>query len=173
MGRQLAFLAVVETPHIEKLYGSGGGAQAHGTHTGANIMLLHNFDAFRAGDWSLVLCVVLVCGLSAAVAVPGPLFVSAATVVTAAIVVRCVTVAITGGVLWGQARTAFWTRHFERQGASAMASPLSPTDAARAGFDEWRRVQNMLQLLPTVLFLVAALREYGALAHPPHLRRAF
>ena len=57
---QMAFLVFVETPHIEKIYGSPPNL-ASKSHS--NIMLFRNFDIFRSSDLSLALVVCLTVAL--------------------------------------------------------------------------------------------------------------
>lgn len=49
---QMVFLATVETPHIEKIYGAEPVEESDGMEE--NMFLIHNFDPFRAADVSLV-----------------------------------------------------------------------------------------------------------------------
>jgi phosphatidylethanolamine N-methyltransferase len=53
---QMAFLVFVETPHIEKIYGSPPNLA---NKSSSNIMLIRNFDIFRSSDLSLLLVVCL------------------------------------------------------------------------------------------------------------------
>ena len=139
---QMAFLVFVESPHIEKLYGSENVQSAGDEDTAAatsatiaaretkhaNIFVVKNFDKFRATDWSLVLLVVvyalmLVVG-TGAIGVDGPIFgtpngvfgtYTGTIFVANALLWKLVSALAIGLVLVNQDRSEFWTHHFEER----------------------------------------------------------
>jgi len=154
---QMLFLYFVETPHIEKLYGSesSAAAQTNGNGGGANVFIIRNFDLFRASDVGLVLTLAF---LFAAVVLgsyddAGPLS-SDGFFIAHAIFWRTLTSVVLGLVLVRQERDRFWTRHWEAMGSDANEA-----------FENFKRLMNMLLSLTHLSFLMCAYRLF----HMPEL----
>lgn len=85
--------------------------------------------------------------------------VSSAVAVATAIMMRVVSVAVIGLILHYQGKQQFWTKRYVETRAKHLP-PLSDDEAQHLAFAEWRPMQNMLQGLPFVAFIIAAIREY-------------
>lgn len=144
---QMLFCGYVESPHIEKIYGSDGGA---GSHTGrANIFIVKNFDPFRSSDIALVLIAILYISLIGIGSTPGGVLDDDMFFIASALFFRILASFSIAFVLVKQDSSQFWTKHFQDLG-------MSVADA----FDNFKRLFNLLTTLQHISFLACAWRLF-------------
>jgi phosphatidylethanolamine N-methyltransferase len=114
---QLAFLSVVEAPHMDKIYGSSPSVST----TGSDMLLFWRFDMHRATDVMTVLFVLSTILVHTIGVLPTWL------VILEGVLWRLVYSGIVGLVLWREDTQRSWTRHFVRGG-------YTPLDA----FTNWK-----------------------------------
>lgn len=147
---QMFFLQFVETPHIEKLYGSESREGAKQSSK-SNLFVVKNFDWYRSSDVALVLVIVL---LVVAVVFgswneQSPLA-SDAFFVGHALFWRAVCQLVMAYVLVKQERTQFWTKHFVER--------MQSTE--QEAFENWKRLMNLLTCVQHISFLLCAWRLF-------------
>ena len=148
---QMLFLQFVETPHIEKLYGSESSKDpSKQKKAESNVFIVKNFDPFRASDVSLVITVALMVStvVLGSWSETGPLS-SDAFFIGNAIFWRSAASLILAYVLVRQEKDGFWTRHFKELGSSELEA-----------FENWKRLMNLLICLQHVSFLLCAWRLF-------------
>lgn len=154
---QMLFLQFVETPHIEKLYGteSSAASSANGETTAnkSNVFIVKNFDSFRASDVSLVISVafMVIAVILGSWDENSPLS-SDAFFVFQAIFWRSVASLVLAYVLVRQEKDRFWTEHFVKNLHSTKEE----------AFENWKRLFNLLTSLQHVSFLLCAYRLFKA-----------
>ena len=163
---QIGFLILVEDPHIAKLYGPNivhtptSSILASPTKVPkSNVLLLGNFDIYRASDWQLVsICVLIVCLFlmgSVDVILPGSThhntiqILNDNVVLGTAMVLRISGTFIQAFILRRQAKSRFWTNHFESQGQTIGKA-----------FTEWKRLFNAIDTIMNLCFYMAAYRFF-------------
>jgi phosphatidylethanolamine N-methyltransferase len=146
---QMGFLMYVENPHIQRTYGVEF-EEKRSTHR-ENIFIIRNFDAFRASDWMMV--IILTLYILTTVIAGGVLgiepIVSEDFFLGNAIITTLMCRMALSFLLWKQGRTRFWTRNFLEKGKSRELA-----------FDEWKRLQNLLESLPNISFAVLTWRLF-------------
>ena len=158
---QMGFLGWCEEPHIKRTYGVEF-EKTRSTH-GENILIIRNFDFYRASDWMmaiiLTLCVIttIVCG-----GVLGrPPLVSKYWFVANALLATLVCKVTLSWMLYKQGKTRFWTSHFLKRGQTREQA-----------FDEWKRIQNLLEIVANISLWMLAWRIFewptlqSVLSHP-------
>lgn len=149
---QMLFLQFVETPHIEKLYGTESSTpQSKLERQSSNVFIVKNFDPFRASDVALVIVVGLLIStvILGSWSESGPLS-SDAFFIGNAIFWRSTASLVLAYVLVRQEQDRFWTRHYREIGSSE-------TEA----FENWKRLMNLLTCLQHVSFLLCAYRLFS------------
>lgn len=147
-GRQLAFLAAVENPHIEKVYHTTppymdeAKRRIMRRYFRSDLIVLKNLDLFRAPD--LFLAVIIVYAI-ATYFMPLPWW----FYVTQAMLFRVMHTTGLGLVLYLQSRKRWWTRHFLQRGYSK--------DFA---FSQWKSIYNASLTVTYVTFVVLGMRMY-------------
>lgn len=148
---QLAFLVLVEEPHIQKTYGSGTAVDKNSmrvlydTKSGwfpdkkDNIFFLH-LDVFRSGDFALLALAAYALTLSLVVPWRG-------WCVVQVVVWRLLHWLGVGAVLWHQSRREWWTRRFVSQGRTLYEA-----------FAHWKRIYNLSSTMNVVVFVGCAYR---------------
>lgn len=145
----MLFLWLVETPHIEKIYGSEGDESGKKGYTKANYFVIKNFDKFRSSDVSLIIIGILFTLTMYFGSINnGPLD-SDFMFLSIAVVFRFLASFIIALILILQDRTKFWTKHFELIGQSKF-------DA----FNEFKRLFNLLTTLQHLSFFFTAIRLF-------------
>lgn len=147
---QIGFLFYVEEPHIQRTYGLEFEITKK-THN-ENILIIHNFDIYRSSDIMMlfiVLLYILTTILCGGVLGFEPL-VSEYYFVIHALFSTIVGRFIISSMLYKQGKTKFWTNHFVNQ------KNLSIDEA----FNEWKRIQNLLELVMNVSYIMLAWRLY-------------
>ncbi|KNE72624.1 hypothetical protein AMAG_16389 [Allomyces macrogynus ATCC 38327] len=150
---QMAFLTLVENPHIEKTYGTDRHlphwirsspqlAQVFRSYFGRDLVgLVRNLDLYRAPDLFTVIVAAyaVVAGIAAS-----PAFATAQALVWIAVH----TVGL-GYVLHVQSTRKAWTRHFIKYGMTN-----------RAAFEHWKSIYNLSLAMVYMTFILAAWRHY-------------
>lgn len=146
---QMAFLVWVENPHIEKTYGVQSAASADEQHKEVidnyfwrPLVLIHNFDMFRAADMHLVILLMYTVVLHV---IRAPLWVF----VVHAIAWRLFLNVGLGLLLHYQSMTSFYTRHFESRGQTT-----------KDALDSWKATYNTGITMAHVTFLSVAIEVY-------------
>jgi phosphatidylethanolamine N-methyltransferase len=154
---QIGFLAYCEEPHIVRTYGVEF-PKTKRSHQ-ENILIVKNFDPFRASDWSIIFILFMyiyvtvisggVLGMESKVSVDVFLL----NAIGATMVGRLVLMFL----LYKQGKTKFWTSHFKSKNMSRQES-----------FQEWKRLQNLLECVINISFAMLYWRvfewpEYNAL----------
>lgn len=146
---QMGFLAYMENPHISRTYGVEF-PKTMTTHK-ENIFIVQNFDPFRASDWMMAVILILQIALSVVAGgvfgtnpiVPDHFFIGHALISA----VGCrVGIAF---LLHKQGSTKFWSNHFLLQGRTR-----------EEGFEEWKRLQNLLESVCNISFCILAWRQF-------------
>ncbi|KNC55131.1 phosphatidylethanolamine methyltransferase [Thecamonas trahens ATCC 50062] len=141
---QLVFLALVETPHIDKTYGTGPEAPVRNpagleAYFAQDLIVLANLNPMRALDVATVLLVGYTLSLS--------LFgFSSAFYLCLALFWRLVHVTLTGGILSAQSASDWWIRQSAARGLDRVQA-----------FNNWKHIYNLTLVLAHASFLVAAL----------------
>ena len=148
---QFIFLAVVENPHINKIYGPEDfkkqflTSNPHlypimRTYFQRDLIVFKNFDIFRSHDLALVLLIMysIIIGL-----------LSYKMAVAQAILWIILHTYGTGLVLSLQSADKLWTKHFIKNGFSN-----------KEAFDNWKKMYNASLCLMNVSFAVAAFKYY-------------
>jgi phosphatidylethanolamine N-methyltransferase len=150
---QMLFLQFVETPHIEKLYGTESSASSKTNGKTSNVFIVKNFDSFRASDVSLVISVafMVIAVILGSWDENSPLS-SDAFFVFQAIFWRSVSSLVLAYVLVRQEKDKFWTEHFVKTLHSTKEE----------AFENWKRLFNLLTSLQHVSFLLCAYRLFKA-----------
>ncbi|KAJ3352598.1 phosphatidylethanolamine N-methyltransferase [Allomyces javanicus] len=150
---QMAFLTLVENPHIEKTYGTDRHlphwirsspqlAQVFRSYFGRDLVgLVRNLDLYRAPDLFTVIV--------AAYAVVAGIAASPAFATGQALVWIAVHTVGLGYVLHAQSTRKAWTRHFIKYGMTN-----------RAAFEHWKSIYNLSLALVYMTFILAAWRHY-------------
>ena len=146
---QMAFLAWCEEPHIQRTYGVEF-EKTKSTHS-ENILIIRNFDFYRASDWMMAIILTLyvmttiICGgvLGREPLIDEYYFLANALLTT----LICKTTL--SWMLYKQGKTRFWTSHFLKQGQTREQS-----------FDEWKRIQNLLENVTNISFWMLAWRVF-------------
>jgi len=146
---QMVFLTYVEDPHIQRTYGLEF-EMTKQTHND-NIFILRNFDPFRASDLMMVMIFALyvvttiICGgvwgreplVSEYYFLGNALF----STLIGRVGISC--------LLYKQGKTKFWTAHFLKNGLTL-----------EQGFNEWKRVQNLIESVINISYLMLAWRVF-------------
>lgn len=144
---QLAFLILVETPHMDKIYGSPPAAEPRIPKTPSKespaMVLFGGFDAGRATD----LMTALLVGSTLLVHWWGAF--RPWTVLLEWLLWRAIFCGILGYVLGRQDQSQFWTRYHQQRGRSI-------TEA----FANWKAIYNFALLMNWTAFLLATIRCY-------------
>ena len=169
---QIGFLVFVEDPHIQKLYGpetvsvpfsekllgveerrSRSQSEDEGHYVDSNILLVKNFDFFRASDWQLVIiCILMISGFaicSMPLEPQGGYVISTEVLFGVVIFGRALGTAARAVLLLTQARSRFWTNHFVSQGQSLGKA-----------FTEYKRLQNTLDTCMNLSSVLLCLRYF-------------
>eukprot|EP00835_Amoeboradix_gromovi_P001581 NODE_75_length_23373_cov_0.434261.p2 type:complete len:518 gc:universal NODE_75_length_23373_cov_0.434261:12403-13956(+) len=148
---QFIFLAAVENPHINKIYGPEDfkkqflASNPHlypiiRTYFQQDLIIFKNFDMYRSHDLALCFLIVysiLVGMLNHQIAVTQSIF---------WIVLHTYG---TGAVLYGQSAEKLWTKHFIKNGFSN-----------KEAFDNWKKMYNASLCLMNVSFVVVSIKYY-------------
>jgi hypothetical protein len=152
---QLAFLVIVEAPHMEKIYGNkakeprerAGGRDSWGSRDGrggrGGMILFFGFDWQRATDLITAFFVGSTILIHSLGVLPESL------VVIECIIWRLIHSGIVGLVLWGEGRRKSWTRHFIKYGGA-------PIEA----FDNWKALYNSTLLMNYTMYIITAVYLY-------------
>jgi len=175
---QLLFLSLVEIPHVDKTYGrssrvikykNGDNAvvtarvppgvpeDIHGEPTiaalvsgSSNLLVIKNFDLFRASDVNLALMLVFfVLGNWMASRKSGPMD-DDSYFIFQAIFWHAVSTVVKATILLRQEKTKFWTKHHIARGRTVLNA-----------FESWKRLYNMLHSLQYISFIMCAIRLGG------------
>eukprot|EP00048_Salpingoeca_helianthica_P023236 m.23182 g.23182 ORF g.23182 m.23182 type:complete len:691 (+) comp8435_c0_seq1:180-2252(+) len=148
---QIVFLVLVETPHMDKIYGAESGSIAdeselirQGYVTDKEPVFLLNLDLTSAHGISLIFTLFYV-----------TLFhlmdLDVGWCIVHALVWRAVYAVGCGALLRRQSRDEFWTSHFLKQGKTRQ-------DA----FEQWKRLYNFVLTVTVTSFAMLALRLFKA-----------
>jgi phosphatidylethanolamine N-methyltransferase len=148
---QIAFLVLVEEPHIKRTYGDGGDAPARDEKalydaqqglfpSRSDFLYLGSVDLFSAGTWALVIA----CVYSVAVALlpESPVY-----AVAQVIIWRVLHWGVLGALLYTQSTRQLWTRDYERRGR-----PLYEA------FSNWKVLYSLSSAVNVCVFVACAVR---------------
>ena len=140
---QLCFLAYCEEPHILRTYGVEF-PKTKRSHQD-NILIIKNFDPFRASDWSIVLIFIMYVNMTI---IGGGVLGMQPKVSEHIFLLNAIVSTVIGRsalmvLLYMQGKTKFWTRHFKSKN-------LTREDA----FKEWKRLQNLLESVINISFMM-------------------
>ncbi|RUP49410.1 phospholipid methyltransferase-domain-containing protein [Jimgerdemannia flammicorona] len=173
---QFAFLAIVETPHIDKTYNPPPAIPRRNTLTAPSsptsttsdlqppsypprrilyntyfrrdLVVFKNFDLFRSNDLYLLLI------MTYASLTPfwfgGDEAAVRRFVVLQALAWRVFHTYGLGAILWGQSKNKFWTRHFVKWGGSV-----------KDAFASWKSIYNMSLCMTYTTFFIACWKMYS------------
>lgn len=161
---QIAFLALVEEPHIEKTYGSGETMDKerlrvlYDPKSGLfpqkrDSVFFAHIDLFTSGDFALI-CLAAY-GLFLSITVDNPVWCIAQVIVW-----RLIHWLGLGTVLWLQSNRQWWTRRFTERGR-----PLYEA------FAHWKQLYNLSLTMNVVVFVGCAIR-YSQFNFPEDLLAA-
>lgn len=145
---QFVFLALVENPHIDKTYNTGGPEkdptkdQILRQYFRSDLIVFKNLDLFRAGDLFLI---VIIAYASMTLLLPLPTW----FYFVQALVFRVLHTFGLGWVLSLQSKRKFWTQHFLSRGMTKEFA-----------FEQWKTIFNASMTITYVTFLVCTLRMY-------------
>ncbi|CDK27462.1 unnamed protein product [Kuraishia capsulata CBS 1993] len=168
---QFVFLEVVESPHIEKIYGSGD-ANSEALSVASRdleickeegsrpMTMLQNFDPLRSADY-LTLALVAYTGVFPFFLPNTPVYES--LLFAAALVVKLVGSLLVNSVLYYQSRFKSWTKHFIRNSALDMDVTANSRRVEMIAFKNWILCYNNLTLASYSSLFVLAVRSlvYG------------
>jgi len=155
-GMQLAFLCLVEEPHIVRTYGSATKNSIHDRtkwkalydpksgffpEKRDNVFLLVNFDLFRSGDLAVAFCCLY--GILLAFLPSSPTWSLAQVIFW-----RLFHWVGLGVLLWAQSNFELWTRHFTTRGRTLYEA-----------FGQWKNTYNLSLTMNIVVFIACALRH--------------
>ena len=140
---QLFFLAYCGEPHILRTYGVEF-PKTKRSHQ-ENILIIKNFDPFRASDWSIVLLLIIYVNMTV---IGGGVLGMQPKVSEHIFLLNAIVSTVIGRtalmiLLYMQGKTRFWTRHFKSKN-------LTREDA----FKEWKRLQNLLESVINISFIM-------------------
>ncbi|KAJ3334910.1 phosphatidylethanolamine N-methyltransferase, partial [Gonapodya sp. JEL0774] len=157
---QMAFLYLVENPHIEKIYGSEDGTSANGYASSRpntaqphelkmyfrnDMVVLKGFDWMRSSD--LLSAAIML--QSIAVSLWFGKTLSPAWLTGQAILWRTLFTWGTAIVLHFQSKNRFWTKHFVKNG-----------EGVKEAFDNWKRIYNLTMVMAYTSFILLFIRMY-------------
>ena len=138
---QLGFLAYCEEPHIARTYGVEF-PKTKRSHQ-ENILIVKNFDPFRASDWSMIIILFMYIFTTM---IGGGVLGMKPNVKAYIFLVNAIGATVVGKLvlmflLYKQGKTKFWTNHFKSKNLSRQES-----------FQEWKRLQNLLESVVNISF---------------------
>jgi len=141
---QLLFLVIVESPHVELLYGKDN---SQILASGRFLPRLPSFDIFNGYDVNLVLMnCFFVLGIRFGSSPHGPLD-DDAFFLANAVFWRALAFSVEASILVRQERSKFWTKRFLSKGHTKVEA-----------FDSWKRLVTVFSSLQYISFVLAALR---------------
>ncbi|KAI9101292.1 phosphatidylethanolamine N-methyltransferase [Phlyctochytrium arcticum] len=149
---QMVFLHLVENPHIDKTYNpptkqiSTEDRKVTDRYFSRDMVGLAHIDWFRSSD-SHTLAFILYSIAAAAVIGPIDSTATFAFYVGQTLVWRFIHTYVLGAVLYFQATSRSWTRHFTKNG-----------ETAQEAFMHWKVIYNTSQVMTYVSFVIAAIR---------------
>ncbi|KAI9208427.1 phospholipid methyltransferase-domain-containing protein, partial [Polychytrium aggregatum] len=144
---QFVFLRLVETPHMNRLYGDDGDRDRETIqkYFRRDLVVVKNFDFFRATD--LFTAIIALYSIGSAL-VLGPIDHQYDWKVQA-VGWKVAHTVILGLILHLQSRSKFWSRHYIKFG-----------DTPKEAFNNWKTIYNLTQSMIYLSFSICAFRVY-------------